>query len=380
MAYVFGTSKKDTLFGYHTTADVIFGYAGDDLLFGLGGNDLLFGHQGNDGLFGGTGDDGLFGGDGDDVLSGGAGADQIFGGAGIDTAEYLNSGTGVIVSLVAGAGFLGDAQGDMLSGVENVIGSNFNDTLLGDNNANRLEGRMGDDTLFGNGGSDVLIGGAGGDVLDGGAGVDLASYAGSSSGVWVFLQAGSGHFGDAQGDSLHNIEDLAGSDHDDTLFGDNAGNAIYGGEGNDSIFGAGGNDTLLGDGGNDIIGGGDGEDLIFGDTGYDQMTGGGDADRFVFAASEASPGFGPILNFAQPLPFGRIEDFDSGEGDKIQILGTGLSFIGDYLFTGQAGEIRYQNISPAETWIEGDLDGDGVANFRIELAGEHELTQADLIL
>ena len=76
-----------------------------------------------------------------------------------------------------------------------------------------LEGGAGDDTLNGLAGNDTLIGGAGADALDGGDDTDTASYAGSSAAVTVSLVAGATNTGgDAEGDTLSNIENLIGSD------------------------------------------------------------------------------------------------------------------------------------------------------------------------
>jgi Ca2+-binding RTX toxin-like protein len=131
------------------------------------------------------------GGGGDDFISGGGGADALNGGAGIDTASYFGSSAGVNVNLgtlsfvfgvglvqTGGTGTGGDAQGDTLSGFENLLGSNFADTLTGNTGANRLDGGAGEDTLDGGGGNDTLVGGAGvgRDSLDGGAGADTFLY------------------------------------------------------------------------------------------------------------------------------------------------------------------------------------------------------------
>jgi Ca2+-binding RTX toxin-like protein len=67
----------------------------------------------------------------------------------------------------------GDAAGDILSGIENLIGSNQADVLRGNGLANRLEGGLGNDALFGFDGLDTLLGGAGNDTLDGGLGNDI---------------------------------------------------------------------------------------------------------------------------------------------------------------------------------------------------------------
>src|SRR5207344_3315968 len=64
----------------------------------------------------------LDGGAGDDVISGGAGADTLIGGTGIDTASYAASTQGVTVNLETGTGQGGNAQGDTLSGFENLTG------------------------------------------------------------------------------------------------------------------------------------------------------------------------------------------------------------------------------------------------------------------
>ena len=76
---------------------------------------------------------------GDDTLIGGAGGDTLIGGGGSDTASYAASGAGVTVNLGAGTASGGDAAGDTLSGIENVIGSAQADTLTGDGGDNVLE-------------------------------------------------------------------------------------------------------------------------------------------------------------------------------------------------------------------------------------------------
>jgi Ca2+-binding RTX toxin-like protein len=113
------------------------------------------------------------GGSGDDVLTGGAGEDELDGGEGMDTASYADSDDGVMVNLMTGMGEDGDADGDMLSNIENVRGSMGDDTLKGDGMGNVLYGQMGDDDLQGMGGNDTLRGGMGDDALDGGMGDDL---------------------------------------------------------------------------------------------------------------------------------------------------------------------------------------------------------------
>jgi Ca2+-binding RTX toxin-like protein len=137
----------------------------------------------NDVLAAGAGDDQVLRGEGgDDTLVGGINVELLDGGAGIDTASYANSTVGVTVDLrLAGAQVsAGDANGDTLTGIENLTGSAHNDSL------------------HGNAGDNVLIGGAGADVLVGGAGIDTADYSGSPAGVTVDLVLGTGHGGDPE--------------------------------------------------------------------------------------------------------------------------------------------------------------------------------------
>ena len=181
--------------------------------------------------------DTIIGGNGNDTLNGGGDGDSLDGGAGTDTGDYSGSGNGVNVDLSAGTGSGGQAQGDTLTSIEDLIGSSRGDTLVGDDGANALSGlggadslngRGGSDTLNGGNGADTLNGGGGGDSLDGGAGTDTGDYSGSGNGVNVNLTTGTGSGGQAQGDTLTSIEDLIGSSKGDTLVGDDGANALHG--------------------------------------------------------------------------------------------------------------------------------------------------------
>ncbi|MBY5931439.1 hypothetical protein KUV51_00390 [Tateyamaria omphalii] len=195
--YLSGNDGNDSLHGQQG-ADQIYGGDGDDTLIGHDGFDALFGGAGNDVLDGGDDDDWLSGGDGADtleggigrdVLNGGAGADIIDGGQGIlDTASYAGSDAAVTVNLAAGTASGGHAQGDTITGIENLVGSEHDDHLTGDGQDNILEGGAGGDTLVSGGGHDSLVGGLGQDSIDAGAGNDriVGDFASSMRGLLYF--------------------------------------------------------------------------------------------------------------------------------------------------------------------------------------------------
>jgi Ca2+-binding RTX toxin-like protein len=110
---------------------------------------------------------------GNDVLDRGAGNDTLIGGGGIATADYSTAAAGVTVSLglTGGQNTVG-AGIDTLSGIENLTGSGYNDTLSGDSGDNVITGGLGNDKLAGGNGSDTFIYhvGDGNDTLAGGAG------------------------------------------------------------------------------------------------------------------------------------------------------------------------------------------------------------------
>jgi len=215
-------------------------------------------------LDGAAGNDHVEGGDGDDILIGGLGDDTLIGGLGIDTASYANETSRVTVNLgTANAQNTTGAGRDTLSGIENLRGSAFNDTLTGSAANNLIEGGDGNDSINGGNGNDILIGGAGNDTLNGGGGNDTASYIDATGGVTVSLAiTNAQNTVNAGSDTLTSIENLTGSAFNDTLTGSNAANILNGGAGNDNLNGGAGNDTLIGGAGNDTIDGGAGTDAV----------------------------------------------------------------------------------------------------------------------
>jgi Ca2+-binding RTX toxin-like protein len=265
-----------------TQAVIADGGIGDDRITGGAGNDKLSGGDGFDILIGGVGDDELHGGNQDDLLEGGPGADKIDGGDGRDQVTYEHSTQSVTFHFknVGGVdGYVGDggeAQGDFLTSIEYIIGSNVagpGDQIYGNpNQDNTLEGLAGNDTLIGGHKNDFLLGGAGADYMDGGDGHDGTSYVTSFGEVHIDLLFHGAFGGDATGDVLLNIEDVEGSAFDDTLFGNNAANALDGWLGDDTLDGRGGADILSGGDGNDIIYAGADGDTLDGGSGVDLLS------------------------------------------------------------------------------------------------------------
>src|SRR5262245_18305172 len=234
---------------------VIEGGDGDDVLNGDENHNIMRGFGGNDRLFGASGDDLLVGGSGADFMDGGTGT--------FDTASYSGSSVGVTVNLALGFGRFGEAEGDTLVNVDDIIGSPQADTLTGNDGSNRLMGEVGNDFLTGGLGPDFLFGGDGGNPPPSPAdGVDTALYTDSAVGVAVNLANGRGFGGTAEGDVLLSIENLVGSSFNDSLLGDDGNNSLFGLGGDDLLKGAGGADLLVGEEGSYMLKGGGGADVL----------------------------------------------------------------------------------------------------------------------
>ena len=266
------------------------------------GNDTLFdfvnllGGKGADVLIGDDNDNVLNGNLGSDILIGGLGNDILIGGGGIDTASYKNDTAGVTIDLTSdGTHSGGEAEGDKLFGIANLVGGSGDDNLIGDGNANRLDGGAGDDIIDGgDGGHDTLIGGTNGVVGD------TVSYASATAGVKVNLSVTKAQNTQGGGkDTISGFENLIGSDLDDVLTGDGKANSI---DGRDGI------DVLIGGGGADVLTGGSSADLFR----YLKPTDGGDAiTDFVpneDMISIVKSGF--AINKAVALGTGNAFDFE----------------------------------------------------------------------
>ena len=243
--------------GGHARGDTITNV---ENVMGTGYADVLSGDGAANVLHGLDGDDDLRGNGGNDVLDGGAGADQLDGGAGTDRVSYRDSDAGVTVDLGDGTGEKGHAEGDVITGIENVTGSGFRDVIVGDDGANTLEGGAGNDTLRGDGGADRL---------DGGDGTDWVWYWRSDAGITLNLEEGTGKGGQAEGDVIIDVENVSGTHHADILIGDTR------------------NNYLSGLGGDDELRGNDGRDWLSGGSGADSLDGGNGVDTVIYSSSDA---------------------------------------------------------------------------------------------
>ena len=168
-----GNDGNDVITG-GTLNDIVSGGNGNDRILGADGNDNLSGDNNADTLNGGNGNDSLSGGSGADTLIGGPGDDRLDGGAANDTVDYSMAAGPVTIDL--GLGTATGEGNDTLISIENVIGSNFSDSITGSAVANTLNGGGGDDTIHGGDGNDVLTGGTGLDNLFGDAGHDTLKW------------------------------------------------------------------------------------------------------------------------------------------------------------------------------------------------------------
>lgn len=172
------------------------------------------------------------------------------------------------------AGFGGTDVIKGLAGDDYVCGGDGNDKIIAAN---------GNDNVWGEGGNDTMQGGRGDDRLDGGPDADTASYKDSDTPVDANLSIRSA-IGEGA-DALVDVERLIGSEHGDTLTGDDGKNSITGLGGADRIEGMGGPDIQKSGVGDDRIHGGDGLDSHYGGPGDDFMDGGDGVDTPSFKFS-----------------------------------------------------------------------------------------------
>ncbi|HZF44523.1 MAG TPA: M10 family metallopeptidase C-terminal domain-containing protein [Sphingomonadaceae bacterium] len=418
--------------------DTIRGGAGNDQLAGEDGDDLFFLQDvGNDRADGGVGNDAFYFGGAytrDDAVNGGAGNDQIglqgdysaqrrlgdlfnveglillsagdtrFGGGLAGGAFSYNLAT-VDANVAAGATLIIDAN-DLKQG-ENVTFDGSAET----DGSFFVYGGMGTDHYTGGAGNDVFLfrnsAFNGNDRIDGGGGsVDQLGLQGNYSGAnalvlgastltnvegIVLLSGRDERFGRDTGESYSyevtsNDANVAAGQlftvdggslaANETLFFNGAAET----DGNFRLFGGLGNDVLIGGAGNDSIRGGAGDDRLSGGAGVDTLTGGSGSDIFVFADASYRNGNDTITDFV--IGTDRIDLSNIDANRNTDNANEAFSFIGEGAFTSTAGELRSGLDANGRRFVEGDTNGDGVADFQIfvTLTDTTPLTVADFIL
>jgi Ca2+-binding RTX toxin-like protein len=251
-----------------------------------------------------------------------------------------------------------EVENMFFGGLGNFIG-------IGNDLNNFIAGGAGSDILNGGAGIDILIGGTGADLMFGGTGGD--TYEVTDAGDVVQENSGDGI------DTIWTSVNYALSNTSEVE------NLFFGGIGNFIGTGNNFNNLIAGGAGKDIINGGGGNDILIGGVGADTLTGGTGSDLFVLTGLGDS-GVGALRDI--------ITDFLSGT-DRIDFSGidanTGVAsdqafaMLGIGAFSGVAGQLRYDVVG-ADTIMQGDVNGDAVADFQVQLTGAHTFVAADLLL
>lgn len=299
-------------------------------------------------LYGNDGDDVLDGGDGDDWLEGRGGIDTMIGGDGDDFFLVEEEGDIVVETSTGGHDtvHVTATSYTMPAWVEDAEIFQYWEQLL----AHSLTGNALDNYI-------ILTWGSA-QTIDGGDGMDTVSYEYEPTGYDLVVDLVTGvNGGVAADDVLTNVENIDGSWGDDELRGHDGVNVLDGGSGNDIISGRGGNDVILGGYGADVLSGGTG------------------ADSFVVRDWDTGTGSEAdlILDFT---PGGDMIDLSAIDADLVTGGDQAFSWVGSAAFSCVAGELRY-GFDGVDTRIQGDLDGDGAADFEIVLAGAVTLAGAD---
>lgn len=222
-----GGLGNDVVIGSTRHLNYLYGEEGDDVIYGGNKQDEITGGIGNDRMYGRLGNDAFH----QEAVA--DGADEMHGGDDIDSVRYIDRTNGVTVTIGDTEPDGEPGEGDLVyADVENALGGDGPDVLVGSGEANELSGWYGDDELYGGGGNDVL-------------------------------------------------QDQGGNGGNDILVGDEGNDTLRGGGGNDFLDGGLGADILQGETGEDILHGGPGPDTLDGSLGVDEYYGDQGNDTFV---------------------------------------------------------------------------------------------------
>lgn len=326
----------------------------------MSGNDTITGTADSDGrgLVGmDAGNDVYNMGAGDDFVNGGSGNDTINGGDGYDVYSFESTAFSTAIAAIRGinvnlqTGLVIDAWGghDLITGIEEVVGSRFRDIFLGTaTERNFFTGLRGADSFNGgiasydaNGArtgdhrdtvsynSDHWMGGTRGIIVD----LETAFSGGSITGT---IRDGFGNL-----DTVRDIERVDGTRYNDVFVGSRENNVFRGGEGVDSYNGDAGFDRI------DF-------DRWFGDAGG--PTTGVNINLSLASGQILNDGFGNVenaVNIEQIRGTARADTVIGTAADEAFALGAGADTI-----TGGGG------VDYFEWWDSGDIVGvDRILDF-----------------
>ena len=380
----------------------LIGTVAGDTLTGTSLDDVIAGENGADTLAGGSGNDIVMDGGGADLLSGGMGADTFvltydgqpdtitdfqIGTDRLDLSAWpmlysagqltlVQTPTGAILTFGAEQLYLVSASLSPLALAQFTAADLLNlmrqSGILTGPTLN-LAGTSGADIMIGSAAGDIFRGTMGGDYISGGAGMDMVDYTMGTSAIKLDLLHPDRNSGLAAADTYDSIEKFCGTAGADHFAGDRQANRFSAGAANDRIMGRGGADQLDGELGDDHLTGG---------RGSDQLTGGLGADRFIFRrSSDSATQTGQpdiIIDFQQGTDYMVFKAIDA---DPASAGNQSFAFIGSAAFSGQPGQLRaIADSANRRTWVEADLNGDRVADSRVQLAGLFSLTAGDFSL
>ncbi len=354
--------------------EILVGTAGPDSLDGAGGGDSLAGGDGNDTLVGGAGNDTLDGGVGTDRLIGGTGDDLYIVAAGDVLVEAVGQGIDTVRTSLASYVLAANVENLVATtgGARTFTGNAPHNAITGGAGADTLFGLAGNDTLDGSTGIDRLVGGTGndfhittaGDVVVEGRdqGIDTIS---ANSGTSAVLSA--------------NVEVLLLTGNSlATGTGNGLSNVIVGNAAANTLYGLAGADTLSGGAGIDVLIGGPGRDVLEGGVGGDQF-------RLLAATDSAVMAPDAVLDFtfSAAQGFDRI-DLRTIDANPFLIGNQAFAFLGTAQFGGagsaSAGQLRTISLGGNHYRAEGDINGDGSADFAIEITSASVLVQGWFLL
>jgi Ca2+-binding RTX toxin-like protein len=377
LTWTYGGEAADE---YMTGIENLTGSAYDDVLRALGTQSVIDGGPGADTMEGRAGSDIYYVDNAGDLVieaAGGGNTDEV---RVRNLASYtLPAHVERLTNTTNYYGFIGTGN----SSNNELNGGIYLDYLHGGDGHDTLNGGAGDDELHGGGDHDIMNGGPGSDIMYGGYGNDVFHVEYEGDRVVELIAEGTDHVYTSLtfymlSDHVENLTYNGPGDPALDFTGSNVGNIILGKANGDLLDGLGGPDELLGNAGNDVIDGGAGDDILTGGPGSDVLSGGTGGDVFRLRDGDTGTGAGAdritdFVNYVDKVDLRGIDANSAVAGDQA------FSWIGTAAFSGTAGELRWL-FDGTDTGLQGDITGDGAADFEIVFTGSLTLFGTDFYL